>query len=504
MGISCTRKAFGRESTAQNIFLRREGERQYVIKEKSSEVDDGEFLLLRPNYLASEPENIPAGMTNVKHPGRFLTAAVGDGISDDTSSIQAIVNHAASSKNNKVFFPRGEYLVSSNIAIPGPVELHGTQSGIAVIKSSTPYVFQVYNASPVKSVSLNNVYFDGIRVNFDGGVNREVPGPTAMSNVTINSCVFFSSGRPTPRNAEREQLEMMDLRNSNVYRNIFLRDSNAYGVASKFIFTVGVEVRENICGLDLGKIGWLATKVEPAWYWRDQKQKLEFLMTHYNLESDQGFFQSCCYEACDERMRIVKNIFNGSPNTGRFRDHVMYLKGFNMMEVVSNYVRGWPADYSGGIKARNGKNLLVARNYLDDTGIFLYTHRTINPCLFNGLKNVVIYRNHIVQRTNPGHLTSGIYYYEPHDIGIDWNITYSANVFEIVGVSDPTNYICIWLTNGDLSQHHVLQDNVYYGTKMPVKLYADDSTPLHETEKNNDSITNWYNYPLYKLNIPPY
>ena len=167
----------------------------------------------------------------------------------------------------------------------------------------------------------------------------------------------------------------------------------------------------------------------------------------------------------------MKNIFNGSPNTGRFRDHVMYLKGFNMMEVVSNYVRGWPADYSGGIKARNGKNLLVARNYLDDTGIFLYTHRTINPCLFNGLKNVVIYRNHIVQRTNPGHLTSGIYYYEPHDIGIDWNITYSANVFEIV---------CIWLTNGDLSQQHVFQDNVYY----------DDSTPVHETKKNNDSITN--------------
>ena len=118
MGISCARKAFGRESTAQNIFLRREGERQYVIKEKSSEVDDGEFLLLRPNYLVSEPEDIPAGMTNVKRPGRFLTAAVGDGISDDTSSIQAVVNHAASSKNNNVFFPRGEYLVSSNIAIP--------------------------------------------------------------------------------------------------------------------------------------------------------------------------------------------------------------------------------------------------------------------------------------------------------------------------------------------------------------------------------------------------
>ena len=53
-------------------------------------------------------------MTNVKRPGRFLTAAVGDGISDDTSAIQAIVNHAATSKNNKVFFPRGEYCIAQN------------------------------------------------------------------------------------------------------------------------------------------------------------------------------------------------------------------------------------------------------------------------------------------------------------------------------------------------------------------------------------------------------
>ena len=62
--------------------------------------------------------------------------------------------------------------------------------------------------------------------------------------------------------------------------------------------------------------------------------------------------------------------------------------------------------------------------------------------------------------------------------------------------------LMVWRTLS--STDHVLQDNVCYGTKMPVKLYADDSTPLHETEKNNDSITNWYNYPLYKLNIPPY
>ena len=62
----------------------------------------------------------------MKQPGGSLTAAVGDGKTDDTSAIQAIVKHVAGSTNNKVFFPRGEYLVSSDITISGSVELHGT------------------------------------------------------------------------------------------------------------------------------------------------------------------------------------------------------------------------------------------------------------------------------------------------------------------------------------------------------------------------------------------
>ena len=71
---------------------------------------------------------------------------------------------------------------------------------------------------------------------------------------------------------------------------------------------------------------------------------------------------------------MEKNVFNGSPNTGRHRDHAIYLKGFDYITEISNYVRGWPANASGGIKARNGQNLWLVRNYVDDTGILLYSH----------------------------------------------------------------------------------------------------------------------------------
>ena len=132
--------------------------------------------LLAQNYLKGF-DDVPTGMTNVKQPGGSLTAAVGDGQVDDTSAIQAIVNQVAGSDNNKVFFPRGEYLVSRNIAIRGSVKLHGTQSGIAVIKASTPYAKEIHNAKPVKHVSLKYLYFDGIRVEFDGATK----GPSSIT-----------------------------------------------------------------------------------------------------------------------------------------------------------------------------------------------------------------------------------------------------------------------------------------------------------------------------------
>ena len=439
-------------------------------------------------------------ITNVKNPGGALIQAVGDGETDDTSAIQAILDQAASSTHNKVFFPPGEYLISRDIVIQNSVELHGTEIGIAVIKASTPNARKLYNALPVQSVILKNLYLDGIRVNFDGGNNAK---PT--KNITVLNCVFFSTVSPSANNSNDGQLTFRRLRDGTVDKCIFLRGPDAFGVASKFFRTKRVQIRNNVFGLDLSKVDWLSTELEPEQHWTEQKQKLQFLQTSYDLADDQGFFKCCLYDAYDEEMRISQNVFNGSPNTGSLhKDHAMYLKGFDGVEVAANFVRGWPADPSGGIKARNGKNLIIVRNYIDDTGILLYTHDPHDTSLHHGLENVVTYGNHIVQRSNPGHRASGISYYERHFTGVDKNLTYSANQFEIVDVSDPTSYTCIWLTNGDLSNHHVYKDNVYYGTTTTVKLQARHETPSFETGNIDVSIPSRYSYPVYELNIPTY
>lgn len=451
-------------------------------------------------------DNGPAAMINVKQPGGALRPAVGNGSHNDTKAIQAIIDHA-NSINKHVFFPPGEYLVTDDILIKGSAELHGTQIGIAVIKASTPYANKIHNNQlPVRSVALNYLYFDVIQLLFKGSAKRS----STTSNITVDSCVFFSSRSPsmTPKALQNlGQLELRHLENSGVHKCVFLRDSNAFGVASKFSNTSGVQVTGNICGLDLSKMGWLSNQIEPVSPWQDQKQKLEFLRTHYNLTADQGFFKSCLYDQCDKQMVIAENIFNASPNTGNHKkDHAMYLKGFKVMFVQSNYVRGWPADASGGIKVRNGQHLDLARNYIDDTGIMLYTYNRSKQCLYDGFKDSLIYGNHIVQRTNPNNRTSGISYQEPLRTQgrRDENIVYSANVFEIVNVSNPTICRCIWLTNGNVSQHHVYEDNVYYGTSTKVKLQARNDTPSHQTGNIDPAIQNLYNYPPYQLNIPPY
>ncbi|PFX28172.1 hypothetical protein AWC38_SpisGene7068 [Stylophora pistillata] len=313
MGNSSARKPSVELNFGQRTLIHHNGARQNVMKKKSG-----------PNYLKGS-DDVPAGMTNVKQPGGSLTAGVGDGQTDDTSAIQAIVDHVAGSNNNKVFFPR-------------------------------------------------------------------------------------------------------------------------------------------------------------------------------------GFFKSCLYSQCDKRIKIAENIFNGSPNTaGLHRDHAVYVKGFDDLEVKRNFARSWPSNSSGGIKARNGKNLWVARNYLDDVSILLYTYSKRKACLYDGLKNAVVYGNHIVDRTNYNGPKSKLGYFEPHNAGKDENIRYSANVFEIIGaVRNSTKYACIWLTSGNLSEHHVYTDNVYYGTTTPVMLEARNATASYDAGNIGQEIKDLYNYPAYKLDIPPY
>ena len=104
-------------------------------------------------------------------------------------------------------------------------------------------------------------------------------------------------------------------------------------------------------------------------------------------------------------------------------------------------------------------------------------------------------------------------YHEPHHnvhVGRDENIKYSGNEFEIIGVSKPTDYPCIWLTNGNPSEHHVYADSTYFDRSInTVRIAGRHGQVLgpaaYERGDFNQSIKNTLNrYPLYKPNMPLY
>lgn len=94
-------------------------------------------------YLAAELLDNGGSVFNVKHP---TFGAAGDGVTDDTSAIQAAIN-AAVAAEGKVFIPPGIYLISSTLTVTDTVTIqgasnvrHGASAGAVTTGGSVLYL----------------------------------------------------------------------------------------------------------------------------------------------------------------------------------------------------------------------------------------------------------------------------------------------------------------------------------------------------------------------------
>ena len=82
---------------------------------------------------------------------------------------------------------------------------------------------------------------------------------------------------------------------------------------------------------------------------------------------------------------------DGSQSTqGYNRDHFVYAKAFQNLEIVGNYFKGMNKNQDGGVKCRNGEGLLVYKNILEDSLLLLYVQDDATGAI---LKNVDIREN---------------------------------------------------------------------------------------------------------------
>lgn len=106
------------------------------------------------------------GVVNVKDP-QF--GAKGDGVTDDTAAIQAALN-ALGAAGGTVYFPVGQYLVSSTITTPVVVRLIGEGTCItAASDGATQIIKKSTMTTPVLVISTNRSSVEAIEFEGQGG-----------------------------------------------------------------------------------------------------------------------------------------------------------------------------------------------------------------------------------------------------------------------------------------------------------------------------------------------
>ena len=161
------------------------------------------------------------------------------------------------------------------------------------------------------------------------------------------------------------------------------------------------------------------------------------LINNLDTKDSQGNFLTCINnERYDENVSISNNYFNlnktrningdfkadvlvsgiNVAKDGQRRDHIIYAKGYNILNIYGNYFKGMENGAAGGVKIRNGKNAYIGSNYLKDVPIltYIYGDLTKEECL---LYNTTIYNNLLHNVTNFGAEGTGILYYQSYKNG---------------------------------------------------------------------------------------
>jgi hypothetical protein len=131
---------------------------------------------------------------NVKFPPSGMVAAKGDGVTDDTATLNTIFDYARE-KKIKVIFPKGIYLISAQLNLGG-VDIEGNESSIAessgwtVIKCATKTftaLKQIYNSGDDITYNIKNIVIQNADVGLDIG--------TAF-NCEFESIYFYDCNLP--------------------------------------------------------------------------------------------------------------------------------------------------------------------------------------------------------------------------------------------------------------------------------------------------------------------
>ncbi|MBQ1785337.1 MAG: hypothetical protein II005_01195, partial [Turicibacter sp.] len=212
-----------------------------------------------------------------------------------------------------------------------------------------------------------------------------------------------------------------------VENNVFLRGDNYPGRGIATYRTINTSLKNNYFGILDGLND--ASKMLPS-----QVIKKATLIKESGLvdHTPQGNFMTAINnERYDKNVLIQNNYFNmdktrniigdfeetvlvsgiNVAKDGQRRDHIIYSKSYNGLNIVGNYFEGMENSAAGGVKIRNGKNAYIGSNNFNDVGLLTYIYNDLTPEEVE-LHDTIIYNNLFQQTTNMGKEGTGILYYQ--------------------------------------------------------------------------------------------
>ncbi|EDV0263694.1 hypothetical protein YM80_004381 [Salmonella enterica subsp. salamae] len=268
-----------------------------------------------------------------------------------------------------IYFPEGGYNFGKDINLKSYNSLRGSVSG-TVFRGISPDGEAVMfgdgtYGNTVSSLNIEYIIFDNARVQFYG----------RKTNINVRHIIFIN----TVTNSDVAQLTC-STNAYNIKGNVFMRGRGFAGVGlSTYGNAAGLNIAQNF----LGSVQDISTAAP----WLDEETKL-MLTTLLELrdagtmifDDEQGDFVAGWYSTSNLKKGLLqKNFFKGSKEIFLYnpvsdkeditRDHNVYIKQYDQVEITHNYFGGWPGDdrASGQLKFRNAKGLVFAGNYLHGT-----------------------------------------------------------------------------------------------------------------------------------------
>lgn len=422
-------------------------------------------------------------------------SAVGDGVVDNTVAINAAIA-AARALGKDVYFPAGDYLISGNIVSFDGVSLYGDKEGLSLIGAFGSYqtLGDMTWGNKINNINIEDLCFLNVRIHYSGAYKR---------NYVIRRCIFVGND---PAFHENMQISWSNIKHGLIEHCIFLRQSNCQGPSLSTYRTRDCEIRENIWGLDLDLLQWLETEWSAYSQWDDLIGRLQTLHFICTLDRDQGFFKTAHTPNRVFNEKIYDNIYNGSPqydSTIVGRDHIVYAKDYTNLEIVGNWMRGWPMSPRGALKLRNSRGPgIIAANHFVNTPILQYTYAgTTVP---EAYENMMIYKNYftITPDADEEFNRRGISYWEDAEIGGDANIEYHANLFNCrkkapnvaIDISD----------RGSLAQHVVYDSNFYEATSTLIPYSSKRFVTSYTAGEPSADLSAYAMHPIPQLTIPEF